>query len=76
VSHVVAIATGDFTGKLPHIIEVAAPAAFRGGVAIEHDPEKWEPFFPSGQTRSVCPEIMLKQRDEIMIRFNLIGIMI
>jgi hypothetical protein len=32
-----------------------------------------ETGFPSGQTRSVCPEIMLKQRDEIMIRFNLIG---
>jgi hypothetical protein len=24
--------------------------------------------FPSGRTRSVCPEIMLKQKDEIMIR--------
>jgi len=30
----------------------------------EHDPEKWEPVFR---------KIMLKQRDEIMIRFNLIG---
>jgi hypothetical protein len=29
--------------------------------------------FPSGQTQGVCPGIMLKQRDEIMIRFNLIG---
>jgi hypothetical protein len=29
--------------------------------------------FPSGQTQSVCPEIMLKQKDQIMIRLNLIG---
>jgi hypothetical protein len=29
--------------------------------------------FPSGQTPSVCPEIMLRQEDEIMIRFNPIG---
>jgi hypothetical protein len=42
---------------------------------LEHDPEKHalglDPWvgtgFPSGQTRSVCPEIMLKQKDEIMI---------
>jgi hypothetical protein len=32
---------------------------------LEHDPEKWVPVFPK--------KIMLKQRDEIMIRFNLIG---
>jgi hypothetical protein len=39
--------------------------------ALEHDPEKHalelDPRvgtgFPSGQTRSVCPEIMLKQKD-------------
>ena len=40
---------------------------------LEHDPEKLDTGFPSGQTRSVCPEIMLQQKDEIMIRFNLIG---
>jgi hypothetical protein len=28
---------------------------------------------PSGQTQSVCPEITLKQKDEIMIRFDRIG---
>jgi hypothetical protein len=32
-----------------------------------------ETGFPSRQTQSVCAEIMLKQRDEIMIRFHLIG---
>jgi hypothetical protein len=36
-----------------------------GAVAapLEHDPEKWNTGFPSGQTRSVCPEIMLQQKD-------------
>ena len=29
--------------------------------------------FPSGQTRSVCPKIVLHQKDEIMNRFNLFG---
>jgi hypothetical protein len=29
--------------------------------AVSWDPEKWKPVFPSGQTRSVCPEIMLEQ---------------
>jgi hypothetical protein len=27
----------------------------------------------SGQTQGVCPEIVLKQRDEIMMRFHLIA---
>src|SRR6266700_6987143 len=40
---------------------------------LEHDPEKRETGFPSRQTRSICAEIMLKQNDQIMIRFNLIG---
>jgi hypothetical protein len=31
---------------------------------LEHDPEKWKP---------VLAKIMLKQSDEIMIRFSLIG---
>ena len=31
--------------------------------ALEHDPEKVGTGFPSGQTRSVCPEIMLNQKD-------------
>jgi hypothetical protein len=33
----------------------------------------WKTGFPSRQTRNVCAAIMLKQTDEIMIRFNLIG---
>src|SRR5258705_11203891 len=53
----------------------------RGMGGLEHDPEKLalglDPRvgtgFPSRQTRSVCPEIMLKQKDEIRIRFNQIG---
>jgi threonine dehydrogenase-like Zn-dependent dehydrogenase len=36
----------------------------------------WSSSRISGQTRSVCPEIMLKQRDEIMTRFSQIGFMI
>jgi hypothetical protein len=40
---------------------------------LEHDPEKWELAFPRDKRESVCAEIMLKQRDKIMIRFNLIG---
>jgi hypothetical protein len=32
---------------------------------LEHDPENWEPIFPWGQTRSVCPEIMLTPKDKI-----------
>jgi hypothetical protein len=43
-----------------------------GSEDLEHDPEKHahglDPGvgtgFPSGQTRSVCPEIMLKQKDK------------
>jgi hypothetical protein len=31
---------------------------------LEHDPEKWKPVFE---------KIMLKQRDEIMMRFHLIA---
>jgi hypothetical protein len=38
----------------------------------EHDPEKMGTGFPSRQARSVCPEIMIQEKDE-MIRFNLIG---
>jgi hypothetical protein len=36
-----------------------------GGLAqiVEHDPEKWEPVFPSRQTPGVCAEITLKQGD-------------
>ena len=44
----------------------------RKRLRLEHDPEKHAPGldprvgtgFPSGQTRSVCPEIMLKQKIE------------
>jgi hypothetical protein len=50
----------------------------RSGGFLQHDPEKHalgldpgvDTGFPSRQTRSVCAEIMLKQRDEIMIRSN------
>jgi hypothetical protein len=40
---------------------------------LKHDPEKWQPVFPRDKRECVCAEIMLKQGDEIMIRFNLIG---
>ncbi len=33
-------------------------------LSLEHDPEKWVTGFPSRQTRSVCAEIMLKQKDK------------
>ncbi len=39
---------------------------------LEHDPEKWEPVF-LGTNAKRLPGIMLKQRHEIMIQFNLIG---
>src|ERR1035437_7932594 len=42
-------------------------------VPLEHDPEKWKPVFPSGQTRSVCPEIMLKQKDKARVQFISVG---
>src|SRR3982074_3150418 len=32
--------------------------------ALEHDPEKVGTGFPSGQTRSVCPEITLNKKIE------------
>jgi hypothetical protein len=74
---------------IPYIIEkrygtwnslkkCAVPAREPG--RLEHDPDpkgrvsaKWEPVFPRDKRESVCAEIMLQQRDEIMIRFNLIG---
>jgi hypothetical protein len=34
---------------------------------LEHDPEKVDTGFPSGQTRSVCPEIMLTQKDNVRV---------
>jgi hypothetical protein len=40
------------------------PPFSRGQGQPEHDPEKWQRF---------SKKIMLKQRDEIMIRFNLTG---
>src|SRR5882672_4783810 len=33
----------------------------------ENDPEKVDTGFPSGQTRSVCPEIMLTQNDNVRV---------
>jgi hypothetical protein len=51
--------------------------------SLEHDPEKWKPVFRKGhaQTKSMIrksgnrfsEKIVLKQRREIMIRFNQIG---
>jgi hypothetical protein len=41
--------------------------------ALKQDPKKWEPVFPRDKRESVCAEIMLKQRDEIMMGFNLIA---
>jgi hypothetical protein len=38
--------------------------AFVIAASLEHDPEKWKPVFR---------KIMLKQRDEIMMRFHLIA---
>jgi hypothetical protein len=40
---------------------VAELARARDWLVLSHDPEKW------------AEKIMLKQRDQIMIRFNLIG---
>jgi hypothetical protein len=40
---------------------------------LEHDPEKWKPVFPRDKRGRVCAEIMLKQRDEIMMRFHQIA---
>jgi hypothetical protein len=33
-----------------------------------HDPEKWEPVFPRDKREAFALKIMLKQRDEILIR--------
>ena len=38
-----------------------------------HDPMGGNRFSLATNAERVCAEIMLKQRDEIMIRFNLIG---
>jgi hypothetical protein len=38
-------------------------------LTLEHDPEKWKPVFPRDRRESACAEIMLKQRDEIMVRY-------
>jgi hypothetical protein len=45
----------------------------RRGASLEHDPEKWKPVFPRDKRKSVCPEIMLKQRDEIVMQFHIIA---
>jgi len=41
--------------------------ACENGGRLEHDPEKVDTGFPSGQTRSVCPEIMLTQNDNVRV---------
>ena len=38
-----------------------------------HDPMGGNRFSLATNAERVCAEIMLKQKDEIMIRFNLIG---
>jgi hypothetical protein len=53
----------------PNAFDLAA----RRGRLSEDDPEKWKPVFLATNAERVCAEIMLKQGDEIMIRFNLIG---
>jgi hypothetical protein len=46
-------------------------ARARSGKASPRTTTRWvETGFPSGQTPSVCPEIMLKQSDEVMIRLG------
>jgi hypothetical protein len=40
--------------------------------ALRPRPDGWNRF-SSGQTRRVCPEIMLRQRDGILIRFDPVG---
>jgi hypothetical protein len=56
----------------------AVPAREPGSLERDPDPKgrvsaKWEPVFPRDKRESVCAEITLKQRDEIMMRFNLIA---
>jgi hypothetical protein len=41
-----------------------------------HDPEQWEPVFPRVKREAFAPEVMLLEKDAIMIRFSLIEIMI
>jgi len=40
---------------------------------VEHDPEKWKPVFPRDKRETRLSEIMLKQSDEIMMRFHFIA---
>jgi hypothetical protein len=63
--------------------EIASKPNSRALVLIQAEPIRLESMigkveagFPSGQTRSVCPEIMLKQRDQVMMRFQPDRIMI
>jgi hypothetical protein len=51
---------------------VGGPGAI-ATLVLARDPEKWEPAFPRDKRESVCAQIMLKQRDEIMMRFHLIA---
>jgi hypothetical protein len=44
-------------------IDVNPVPDFNTATALQHDPEKVGTGFPSRQTRSVCAEIMLKQKD-------------
>jgi hypothetical protein len=41
--------------------------AYQNCDRLEHDPEIVDTGFPSGQTRSVCPEIMLTQKDNVRV---------
>jgi hypothetical protein len=58
---------GEFGGRPP-------PHRIAHAEALpKHDPEKWKPVLPRDKRESACAEIMLKQRDEIMMRFHLIA---
>ena len=42
-------------------------------VPLEHDPESGNRFSLATNAKRVCAEIMLEQRDEIMMQFHLIA---
>jgi hypothetical protein len=73
-------------GRVPESVALNDPIFPSYGLALitgsgrllEHDPESMirksgNRFSLATNAERVCAEIMLKQRDEIMIRFNLIG---
>jgi len=52
---------------------VRRPNPHHNRAGLEHDPEKWEPVFHATNAKRVCAQIMLKQKDEVMMRFHLIA---